>query len=491
MYRGVVQDLQFQTDYLKDYIAKHQLELPVGKGRIWRVVHDSTHRDRKPQLSKESSASLVGTLSHPNGWWRDMAQQLIVQRGDRAVVPALKELARTAPDPRTRLHALWTLDGLDAIDVDSVALALKQDRAELRAAGIRLAERWLGQPDNPLHAAVLARIDDASWIVRRQLAASLGSLPAAERGDPISTMIARYGDDAITVDAAISGIRGQESDVLAKLLENARAGSRALDAISMLAGAVTKSGDRTGVQQIVAGAVDTARGEPQRLALLRGLDAGLNGAVRTTGGIDAASGPAAAAGPAIPGARGNGRGGRGTRTPVPIFSEEPKALTAIAAGSGEMAELATQILERASWPGKPAPARPPVAPLTDAEQARYTAGGEIYNNICVACHQPDGHGKEKLAPSLVGSPFALANPTIPVRILLAGKEGAVGLMPPLSALTDEQIAAVLTYIRRSWGNEASAVDAPIVKEVRGLTQSHARPWTEPELLKLMNGRGGG
>jgi mono/diheme cytochrome c family protein len=166
--------------------------------------------------------------------------------------------------------------------------------------------------------------------------------------------------------------------------------------------------------------------------------------------------------------------------------EEPKELTRLAAGSGEVAELAGRIVAKVSWPGKPAPT---VAPLSTAEQARFTAGGEIYKNICINCHQPDGRGKEHLAPALVGSKFALATPTVPVRILLSGKEGSVGLMPPLNVLTDEQIAAVLTYVRREWGNAASAVDTGTVKEVRGLTASHTRPWTEAELSRLAgNGR---
>jgi len=81
---------------------------------------------------------------------------------------------------------------------------------------------------------------------------------------------------------------------------------------------------------------------------------------------------------------------------------------------------------------------------------------------------------------------------IPVRILLGGKEGPVGLMPPLSMLTDDQIASVLTYVRREWGNGGTAVDPAIVKEIRALTASHTRPWTEPELSRLANaGRSGG
>jgi mono/diheme cytochrome c family protein len=59
-------------------------------------------------------------------------------------------------------------------------------------------------------------------------------------------------------------------------------------------------------------------------------------------------------------------------------------------------------------------------------------------------------------------------------------------MPPLgTTLSDDQIAAVLTYVRRSWGNQGSAVDAASVAEVRKQTTDRARPWTEKELLELV------
>jgi mono/diheme cytochrome c family protein/glucose/arabinose dehydrogenase len=493
MYRGVVQDLQFQTEYLKDYIVKHQLELPVGKGRIWRVVHDTTRRDKKPALSKETPANLVALLSHPNGWWRDTAQQLLVQRGDQSVVPALKQLALNAPDNRTRLHALWTLDGLDAIDQATVEQALNHPSPNVRASAIRLSERWIGQPNDPLQAAVLKQLEHPNWIVRRQLAATLGAFPPSDRLNPLSTLLVRYGDDPITVDAAISGLHGQEAAMLSPLIADKSEAKRNLDAISMLAGAATKAGDRTAVQQILAAVGETSRATAQRVALLRGLDAGISGGARGGGGLASATGAAAAAGAAAPGSIGfgGGRGRGGQQGPSSLFTEEPTVLTALAAGSGELANLAKGVLAKVTWPGKPAPAGPVVAPLTAEEQTRYAAGAEIYKNICVACHQPDGRGKEKIAPSLVGSKFALANPAVPARILLGGKEGNVGLMPPLSVLSDEQIADVLTYVRREWGNAASAVDPSSVKEIRGLTASHGRPWTEAELTRLLAGRGGG
>ena len=69
--------------------------------------------------------------------------------------------------------------------------------------------------------------------------------------------------------------------------------------------------------------------------------------------------------------------------------------------------------------------------------------------------------------------------------MLHGKRGPTNVMPALgSLLSDEQIAAALTYIRREWGQTAAAVDAATVKEIRGQTAGRARPWTAEELSKV-------
>ena len=130
----------------------------------------------------------------------------------------------------------------------------------------------------------------------------------------------------------------------------------------------------------------------------------------------------------------------------------------------------------------------PVAPLTPDEQQRFDAGREVYRNVCQACHQPDGRGQEKLAANLVGSPLALGPAEIPARILLNGKEGPIGLMPPVGQVfSDDQIAAVLTYIRREWGQTGTPVDAATVKAVRAATADRTRPWTNDELTALAKG----
>jgi mono/diheme cytochrome c family protein len=157
---------------------------------------------------------------------------------------------------------------------------------------------------------------------------------------------------------------------------------------------------------------------------------------------------------------------------------------------GELGQRSAALLARLSWPGKAdsAPAVVPVVPvvpLTADEQQRFVAGREVYQTLCSACHQPDGRGREQLAPGLVGSELALGAADIAARIVVGGKEGLTGLMPPLgAALTDEQIAAALTYIRREWGHAASAVDVQTVRDVRSQSTGRTRPWTTEELSRV-------
>jgi mono/diheme cytochrome c family protein/glucose/arabinose dehydrogenase len=503
LYRGILQHRVSLTVYLRDYILGRKLEKPHGLGRIYRVVHETTRRDTGTTLSAASPAQLVEALSHPNGWWRETAQRLTVERGAKSVVPALARLAEGATDWRTRLHALWTLDGIDSIERSTVTKALEDASRDVRASAIRIAERWLGEEGDPIQAVVLKRLDDGDWAVRRQLAASLGALPRGARESAVLAVLERHGNDPIAMDAALSGVRGSEAAVLEKLLQPHERTVQRESAITMLSAVIVRGAQEAAIQHLFASVADEARSIWQRAAVLRGAEVALLGAAMPSApageGRGATATPAAAlpcptcpGGRAGPGgayafpttsARGPGAAGR-SGGPGLRLNLEPAALSALAARGGDLGARATNLLERVAWPGKPGAAAP-IAPLTSAEQQRFDAGREIYRNICQTCHQPDGRGQEKLAPTLIESALALAPAEIPARILIGGKEGPVGLMPPVgSVLSDEQIAAVLTYIRREWGQAGSPIDPAIVKEVRALTAGRTRPWTNEELLAL-------
>jgi mono/diheme cytochrome c family protein/glucose/arabinose dehydrogenase len=502
MYRGVIQQRRDVTEYLRDYIAARKLESPVGLGRIYRVVHETTRRDTTSVQADLSPSQLVERLSHPSGWWRDTAQRLLVERGEKSVVSALTNLADTAKDWRTRLHALWTLDGLDGIEPAAVTKALGDPSREVRASAIRIAERWLGQAAHPVQAAVLDRLEDKDWFVQHQLAASLGTLPPGMRDPALVSLLERLADDPITIDAALSGLRGSELSVLERLLQSGVASTPQREmAIAMFAATIVRASQDAAVQNLFASIAEDARPAWQRAALLRGaeiavLGAALPGMPARRGGPPTPTAPC----PTCPGARGgpggayafpqallpSGTGRGGIR--VLRLNREPALFSELAAKGGDLGSRAASVLARVEWPGKPGMAAP-VPPLTPEQQQRFSAGQEVYKNVCQACHQADGRGMERLAPTLIGSAFALGSPDIPVRILLSGKEGPVGLMPPVGQIfTDDQIASVLTYIRREWGQGGSPVDAATVKAVRAATAGRSRPWTNDELTALMAAR---
>lgn len=125
------------------------------------------------------------------------------------------------------------------------------------------------------------------------------------------------------------------------------------------------------------------------------------------------------------------------------------------------------------------------------DNAAQSLGAKLYNKNCASCHQTNGKGISGSIPPLAGS--ALANSedvTKPIRIVLHGFRGAIerngvkynGVMQPWhSVLSDEEIAAVLTHVRTSWGNQGGEVSTDDVARVREATKSRTTQYTEAEL----------
>lgn len=175
MYRGIIQEGNWTKEgsYLREQILKHGLDREIGGGRIYRLVHDDFEPAATPRMLDETPADWVGHLSHPNGWWRDTAQKLIVLKQDLSVVPALIELAESAESEITRIHALWTLDGLGALDRGLMLQAVNSTESVLRMTGLRLVEADLADAveGDELWNAVLACLesDDASVAIQAML----------------------------------------------------------------------------------------------------------------------------------------------------------------------------------------------------------------------------------------------------------------------------------------------------------------------------------
>ena len=113
-------------------------------GRIYRIVpaNDNKAKSVKADLKNASAAQLVETLSHKNRWWRTTAQRLLLERQDKSVIPMVKTLFAESSDPRTRLHALYVLEGMVALDAGIVKEALMDPAPGVRENAAILAEKF-------------------------------------------------------------------------------------------------------------------------------------------------------------------------------------------------------------------------------------------------------------------------------------------------------------------------------------------------------------
>ncbi len=142
MYRGIIQEANWVNpgSYLRKVVEQYQFDKIAGLGRIWKLTHESTKRVQQPEMYSETTAQLVSHLAHPNGWWRDTAQRLIILRQDRSVVPQLEAGVRSHKQYLARIHALWTLQGLNAATPALVREAMRDEHPQVRIAAIRVSE---------------------------------------------------------------------------------------------------------------------------------------------------------------------------------------------------------------------------------------------------------------------------------------------------------------------------------------------------------------
>ncbi|MDP0490543.1 MAG: c-type cytochrome [Verrucomicrobiota bacterium JB023] len=131
IYHGLIQHKTYMTSYLREQYASRDLDKPErGVGRIYRIRYEGKPRGPQPKMQDAPSAELVKHLAHPNGWWRDTAQRLLVERNDAGVVAELKEGLRNHPNEIARIHMLWTLQGMGELAQEDYAVVLDRKTAE-------------------------------------------------------------------------------------------------------------------------------------------------------------------------------------------------------------------------------------------------------------------------------------------------------------------------------------------------------------------------
>ena len=162
MYRGIIQEGNWTKEgsYLRKAIKQYSLDKNIAHGRIWRLVHKDFTPGPQPKMHGETSAQLVAHLEHPNGWWRDTAQKLLVLRQDKSIAPALAKMAQESRNYLARTHAFWTLEGLGAADAKLVRERMKDAHPQVRAAAIRVSESLIKAGDKSFEKDVVKLVND-------------------------------------------------------------------------------------------------------------------------------------------------------------------------------------------------------------------------------------------------------------------------------------------------------------------------------------------
>lgn len=183
------------------------------------------------------------------------------------------------------------------------------------------------------------------------------------------------------------------------------------------------------------------------------------------------------------------------REPAPMWVFVASMVAMIFGGGYAGAYVAGFDFERNSpFVGKPEDTRPIVieegADL-DPFQLAMKKGQSVFNN-CAGCHQGNGLGQPGVIPPLAGSEWVTGGTERIARVVLHGLIGPVmvkgasynSAMTPFNQLNDKEISYVLTYIRNSWGNEASMITPEMVAKVREDTKDHTGQWTEASLVEF-------
>jgi mono/diheme cytochrome c family protein/glucose/arabinose dehydrogenase len=421
-YRGVIQHRPYVTSYLRSQILSRGLDKGLGLGRIYRIVHESKPPGPAPRFSKAPVAELVAALAHPNGWWRDTAQRVLVERKDPASVDGLKALATGAGDPIPRLHAIFALEGMGRLD-PPVLLALLGDK-------------------NPKVAAAALAIKEGAGPVAALL--------------PIATA------NANLKDAELATIAGRELDFIERIMameawEKQQPDREAL--LRKLAAKVMSEAKPERVEELLElAACQATAAQWRRRALVAGMFEGHKKALA----LPARSGPLV----------------KLTFADDENVRAQAKALLAGITWPDKAA--------REPEPERAAPLTAAELARWERGKKQFTVSCAVCHSLSGLGEEGKGPplvdsewvlgSEQRLARIVING---LHGP-----IKVNGKIYSSAEMPAVLTMTSDEIAEALTYIRREWGHQSAPVEPATVRKIRAAVDDREEPWTMKELLEI-------
>ena len=410
-------------------------------GRIWRLQASGSRPIAPFDLARRTSEELVELLGDKRKWYREQARRLLGERRDQSIVPRLRRLARDERGPLA-LEALWTANLIAGMDGEWARDLLAHPDAPVRSWTVRLL--------NPTGSNVR--------LLRDSLVVLARSEPDAEVRSELAYATARLEPDAALAVLQELIRREDVSDKHVPL----RIWWALEDRITRDADGVLSWLEKAGLWQAPLFSEHLSARIARRLAADRGDSPSFTRVDPDTNWKQYAWHPRSR----MPGGKGDYTEWATNYTPevsdrnlarlARLLEMAPPSLRdrmiAGAHAGLEQGPPAQRIPERLTsllaMPGNPD--QPPTVGVTTEP------GRNAYLTHCAPCHQTDGSGMPRLAPPLRNSPWVLGSEDLLGRIVLNGLKGEM-LMPAMGTLDDQQLSAILTYVRGAWGHAAGSI----------------------------------
>ena len=466
MYRGIIQHGAYMTPYLRDQTQRRKLDQSINRGRIWRVVPQKWQATKTPNLSELAAEELVPYLAHADGWYRDMAQRLLVERQAVSAIPALEELANNSENHLAQFHALWTLEGLNATDLNLLFSLLSEGSSLVRATALRLLEPRAEEESEiqqQLAKKLLSYSKTASIELSLQMALSASQLAPSSAYPLLTDLLVRYDTSALIRDAVLSSLQDREYAFSQHLLQQPDWQQTSSARKILLETLTTTIVNKGNAAELIALLSDLSTDQSwgwQEQAIVSGLS--------------------------VQGIQESKKLAWLTEAPASLTQPHPNIT------------LSQQhaIASLFSWPGHTTGSDdlPKQNRLGEKAQQQFALGRQHYLTTCAGCHGTEGEGVRRFAPPLVSSEWVLGDQKRLALLLLHGLEGPVEVgdkiydapdilpvMPAHSTMGNTELTAVMNYIRNAWGNQADPVSSSLVGTTRHTSQGRVVPWTAKEL----------
>jgi mono/diheme cytochrome c family protein/glucose/arabinose dehydrogenase len=462
MYRGVIQHKNFVTTFLRRQIEARGLAMPTDRGRIWRITATAAPApSRRPPLGQADLPTLVAALGSDLGVQRDLALRELVQRQPPpSTALAVRAAWLADPRPAVRVAATSALVGLGALTATDLRALLRDADPGVVAFALQHSAPFLVRGDRLLWEALAGLAGASAPAVAWHLALTMGEVLAAEvatrAGSARQLLVAllqRPEADAWLRGAVAAGAGPEHLVAVLAAWAPAAAPADEVALVDLARRAASSRRPATN-QDLMAWAAGLAA--PRAAAVLRGVLAAIpQGAAR--------------------------QGWFQLHEPTPLATLRAQDDPAVAA-------LAQELLAVAGVAGPAGPAT--VAALSADEQRQVQHGEAVFGRACASCHQWHGNGMAGLAPPLRDSDWVLGSPERLARIVLHGVKGPIEVngttwsleMPGQSHLSDGDLAAALSYVRRAFGHQGSVVAASLVGAQRRRHAARTEPWRAEELL---------